>query len=321
MIDYSQLYDMLIGTPAAGWSEKLPQLLSEAFDVNRNGDLQRWLDQLATLPSITPSSVDLKADCVCVEGAIDETVRSRLIEQLDAFHPWRKGPFKLFDIHIDTEWRSDWKWNRLKQAISPLDGRRVLDVGCGNGYYAWRMLGAGADMVVGIDPYVLYVLQFYAIKHFIGLLPAFVLPLGLEALPESPAAFDTVFSMGVLYHRRDPIEHLQRLKRFLREDGELVLETLVIDEDQDIILEPAGRYASMRNIWQIPSPTALIGWLQRAGFHSIELADVTPTSLDEQRSTRWMRFQSLSDFLDAEDRSKTIEGYPAPVRALLIARS
>nr|WP_169730591.1 DUF1698 domain-containing protein [Carnimonas nigrificans] len=44
-----------------------------------------------------------------------------------------------------------------------------------------------------------------------------------------------------------------------------------------------------------------------------------PIPADEQRSTEWMTFQSLKDFLDPEDQHKTIEGYPAPRRALLVA--
>ena len=45
------------------------------------------------------------------------------------------------------------------------------------------------------------------------------------------------------------------------------------------------------------------------------------TSLDEQRRTDWMTSESLAEFLDPNDRSKTIEGYPAPLRAVLTAKT
>jgi len=76
----------------------------------------------------------------------------------------------------------------------------------------------------------------------------------------------------------------------------------------------------MRNIWFIPTPAALQRWLRRCGFIDVKIADVSATSLDEQRSTEWMRFESLKDFLDPDDLSKTVEGLPAPRRAILVAR-
>ena len=75
----------------------------------------------------------------------------------------------------------------------------------------------------------------------------------------------------------------------------------------------------MRNIWFIPSPATLATWLKRCGFRNVKLVDVNTASLEEQRSTDWMRFESLSDFLDPRDRSRTLEGYPAPRRAILTA--
>ncbi|MEW8068099.1 MAG: DUF1698 domain-containing protein, partial [Candidatus Thiodiazotropha endolucinida] len=44
------------------------------------------------------------------------------------------------------------------------------------------------------------------------------------------------------------------------------------------------------------------------------------TTIEEQRATEWMRFESLADYLDPADRSLTIEGYPAPRRAVFVAR-
>ena len=233
--------------------------------------------------------------------------------------PWRKGPFDLFGVHVDTEWRSDWKWSRVAPHLD-LRGKRVLDVGCGNGYYQWRMLGAGADSVIGIDPNWLFFCQFQAVQRYLPDLPAWHLPFALEDLPAALEGFDTVFSMGVFYHRRSPIEHLLALKDCLLKGGELVLETLVIEGDENQVLVPEDRYAQMRNVWFLPSVPALERWLRRAGFRDVRCVDVSTTSVEEQRSTEWMRYQSLSDFLDPADHSRTIEGLPAPRRAVLVAR-
>ena len=233
--------------------------------------------------------------------------------------PWRKGPFELFGVHIDTEWRSDWKWSRVAPHLE-LAGKRILDVGCGNGYYMWRMLGAGAEAVVGVDPNWLFLNQFLAVKNYLPDAAAWHLPLALEELPAKLEGFDTVFSMGVLYHRRSPIDHLLDLKDTLLRGGELVLETLVVEGDAQQVLVPEDRYAMMRNVWFLPSVPALELWLRRAGFVDVRCVDVSTTSVEEQRATDWMRFQSLPDFLDPADHSRTVEGLPAPTRAVLLAR-
>jgi tRNA (mo5U34)-methyltransferase len=233
--------------------------------------------------------------------------------------PWRKGPFDVFGVHIDTEWRSDWKWSRVSPHLD-LVGKRVLDVGCGNGYYQWRMLGAGADSVIGVDPNWLFFCQFQAMQRYLPDLPAWHLPFALEDLPARLEGFDTVFSMGVLYHRKSPIDHLLALKDCLVKGGELVLETMVVEGDVHQVLVPEDRYSQMRNVWFLPSVPALELWLRRAGFVDVRCVDVSTTTVEEQRSTEWMKYQSLSDFLDPNDPGKTVEGLPAPRRAVIVGR-
>ncbi|MHC5156775.1 MAG: tRNA 5-methoxyuridine(34)/uridine 5-oxyacetic acid(34) synthase CmoB, partial [Planctomycetota bacterium] len=237
-------------------------------------------------------------------------------------HPWRKGPFELFGVKVDTEWRSDLKWARLAGHVD-LKDKCVLDVGCGNGYYLFRMLGAGAKAAIGVDPFLLYVMQFHAINQYVQTSKAAVLPLGVEDIPENCGCFDTAFSMGILYHRREPKEHLQQLHGFLKPGGQAVLETIVLDKAGEHLLVPQGRYGKMRNVmrnvWAIASPALLTKWLGECGFENIEILDITKTTSAEQRKTDWMTFESLDDFLDPHDDAKTVEGYPAPVRAIMLA--
>lgn len=323
MIDYQPLYDTLIDAKAEAWAKLLPQQLEQGFALGKHGDLAQWLALIASVPELVTAQRTLDADAVQIGSPDDlnELSKKQLESQLKALHPWRKGPYSLFGIDIDTEWRSDWKWNRLKDHITPLKHRLVLDVGCGNGYHCWRMLGAGAKTVVGIDPLLLNVMQFQLIRKLYGEAPVYVLPLGIEDLPCGLKAFDTVFSMGVLYHRRSPIDHLLELKDCLQPGGELVLETLVIDGNLGQVLLPEDRYARMRNVWFLPSCDTLISWLRRCGFKNIRVVDVTVTSIEEQRTTEWMTFNSLKDFLDAKNPQLTCEGLPAPKRAVVIANS
>ncbi len=321
MIDYQPLYQMLTEAKAEAWVELIPQQLRQAFELNSNGNAVTWQNSIDQLSVVTPSILGFSKGLVKIgeEGDINDQNRELLIKQLKNFHPWRKGPYEIFGIHIDTEWRSDWKWDRLNEHIAPLTNRLVLDVGCGNGYHCWRVLGAGAKMVVGVDPLLLNVFQFHLIRKLIGEAPVYVLPVGLEQIPESTKAFDTVFSMGVLYHRRSPIDHLLALKDCLLPGGELVLETLVIDGKKGEVLVPEGRYAKMRNVWFLPSCETLISWMQRCGFINCRVIDVSITTTEEQRSTEWMNFHSLKDFLDQDNPELTSEGLPAPKRAIILA--
>jgi len=323
MIDYQPLYNNLLDAKADAWVKILPQQLATALDLTRHGNLEQWQTVIECLPKLATTHRLLDADAVQIglSDDLSEAARMQLEHQLKALHPWRKGPYNLFGINIDTEWRSDWKWNRLKNHISPLKHRMVLDVGCGNGYHCWRMLGARAKMVIGIDPLLLNVMQFQLVRKLYGEAPLYVLPLGIEELPYGLNAFDTVFSMGVLYHRRSPVDHLLELRDCLQPGGELVLETLVIDGRLGEVLLPEGRYARMRNVWFLPSCETLISWLKRCGFKNIRLVDVTATSIEEQRSTEWMQFNSLKDFLSPENPQLTCEGLPAPKRAIIIANN
>lgn len=322
MLDYCGLYKTLEKTDAAEWLNTLEQSVDKAFNSPRHGELDNWLSMLENLPDIKPSVIELISEVrIGSEKDCDQASREKLEQDLRILMPWRKGPFSLFGIDINTEWHSDWKWDRVQPHIKPLKGKQVLDIGCGNGYYALRSYGQGADLVIGVDPGQKYIMQFYALKKYLGDIPVHLLPLGIEDIPPSLKAFDTVFSMGVLYHRRSPLDHLIELRETLKPGGELVLETLVIEGDVNSVLLPTGRYQQMRNVWFLPSCDALVLWLQRCGFKNVRVVDVSKTTTDEQRATDWMTFDSLEKFLDPNDSNKTIEGYPGPMRAVVLAEA
>jgi tRNA (mo5U34)-methyltransferase len=322
---WAPFFRQLSATPAGAWAGPLRRLTLERLRPQRHGDLPDWLATLHALPDIAPGVLRLQAPCVTVlpRAALAADTREALRSGLDALHPWRKGPFCLHGVRVDAEWRSDRKWARLAGAVAPLDGRLVLDVGCGNGYYGYRALGAGAALVLGIDPGLRFVLQFLAVNRYLRQERLAVLPAADTDLPAG-SAFDSVLSMGVLYHRRDAQAHLSRLYQALRRGGQVVLETLVLaghapGEGPGDLLHPPSRYARMRNVHAIPGIDLLVRWVAAAGFRRIELVDISRTDTAEQRSTPWMRFESLDKCLDPADPTRTVEGHPAPTRALLLA--
>jgi len=304
---------------AAWYAEAARGLAADAL-AKMHGDMVRWLrvlDLLAAADRQGPTVVD---GYVCGGVERDVAEQERIREQLFMLHPWRKGPFRLCGVPIETEWRSDLKWDRVVPHIAPLAGRVVCDIGCGSGYHLWRMVEAGARGAIGIEPYALSVVQFLVVQQVCCARPVSVLPARLEAVPPNLQAFDTVFSMGLLYHTRSPFDHLAQCKGLMKPGGELVLETLVIHGDKGAVLVPRERYAKMNNVWFIPTPATLCAWLERAGFVDIRHVDTTRTTGDEQRKTDWMTFESLDDFLDPADRNLTVEGYPAPHRAIFVMR-
>lgn len=300
MFDFAALAACLDALGLAHWNEELLPLLRDRLTGKTHGDWQRWEQAVAALPEARGDALQ---------------VRNLLME----LHPWRKGPLELDDVTIDTEWRSDWKWERVRDALAPLDGRNVLDVGCGNGYYALRMREAGAARIIGVDPTLLFAMQFLAINVFAQEPDIFVLPCRLDETPPANNAFDTTFSMGVLYHQRSPIDHLDQLRSTLRSGGQLVLETIYVPGEESYACTPADRYARMRNVWLLPTLAELTTWLRRTGYRDIEIVDTTMTTTDEQRSTEWMTFESLGEALDPDDPTRTVEGWPAPHRVVVTA--
>lgn len=305
---------------AAPFAAKL-HLLAQGAVAGQDAKAAALQKLLKQLPDAGPTRIALDRDCVTIGRASDlgDAQRSDLQAVLKGLKPWRKGPFELFGIRIESEWNSSMKWRRVAPHLAPLTGRRILDVGSSNGYYLYRMAAAQPSLILGIEPYRLYYFQFLALQHFIDPPGLYNLPLKLEALPAMPQWFDTILCMGILYHRRSPLDTLFRLGSLLAAGGQLVLETLIIRGDGSQALFPSQRYACMRNIFFIPTVACLENWLARCGFVDIRCVDITATTLNEQRKTEWVDSDSLDRFLDPEDPGLTVEGYPAPVRAVVVA--
>ena len=232
--------------------------------------------------------------------------------------PWRKGPFNVFGIEIDSEWQSNIKYNLIRPHFN-LKDKVVADIGCNNGYYMFRMLEDKPEKLVGFDPSPLTLHQFEFINHFVKSDIIYEM-LGVEHLEFYTHKFDFIFMLGVLYHRADPIGTLKSLARGLSSKGEILIDTFMIDGEEELCLSPNKRYSKIPNIYFIPTIPALKNWLERAGFENIEILATTVTTSEEQRTTPWSFDQSLEDYLDPNDNSKTVEGYPAPKRVYVKAR-
>lgn len=322
MIDLEDFKKVASNRLKGDYGKKLYEAGVAKYQNCNHGDMAEWVkifDKIKEL-NISPF-LDASQSIVSAGEVLAEPQKTQLFNYLKLFMPWRKGPFNLAGIHIDTEWRSDWKWDRLKNHID-LKGKKVLDIGTGSGYHLWRMYDAGSSFVLGIEPYLRFCMQFNVIK---SMTPqnnnVFMLPLTLEEMPIQQKAFDVIFSMGVLYHRKSPFDHLQQIKNMLSDGGKLVLETMIVNGDENTAFTPFDRYAKMHNVWFIPSVKCCEKWLAKCGFKNIKVVDITKTTTEEQRKTEWMDWESLSDFLNPDNPNLTIENEPAPVRAIFIAEN
>jgi len=248
-------------------------------------------------------------DVIKIDGNLDD---EKIYRDAKGLMPWRKGPFEIGTTFIDTEWKSNIKYNLLRKHFN-LKDKRVADIGCNNGYYMFRMLEDAPKLLVGFDPSPLYKTQFDFINHFVKSDIVYEL-LGVEHVEFYEEKFDTIFCLGVLYHRSDPVAMLKQLYKGLDKEGEVILDTFYIDGEDEMALCPEGSYSKIPNIYFVPTIKALKNWCIRAGFKSFEVLETNVTDAGEQRKTEWIEGQSLEDFLDPEDKTKTVEGYPAPQR-------
>jgi tRNA (mo5U34)-methyltransferase len=242
---------------------------------------------------------------------------NNILEIAKSLKPWRKGPFRVGELFIDSEWKSFIKFNLLKPHLD-IEGKVVGDIGCNNGYYLFRMLPFKPKELIGFDPSATFYLQFLFLDKFIKSGIKYEL-LGVEHTQYYEKRFDTLFCLGVLYHRSDPVGSLKSLYRALNRGGELFLDTFMIDGDDEVALFPKERYSKIPNIYFIPTIPTLKNWCYRAGFKSVEVISLKKTNLDEQRKTEWIESQSLEEFLDPNNSDLTIEGYPAPKRVYIKA--
>jgi len=115
MIDFSEAYDDISNSDLSPWMERLPGDIEATFSNYSHGELKQWHQLLSELVQITPSDLEINTNVsVGNENNLTAEQAHLLTEQLMKLHPWRKGPFHIHGLHIDTEWRSDWKWQRIK---------------------------------------------------------------------------------------------------------------------------------------------------------------------------------------------------------------
>lgn len=299
-------------------------------EILKDRDSWLWRDSVKTYRENLQNTPTLQTNHFKTENGWVEIGRQEeitpleiefLTQCLENLSPWRKGPFKLFGIELDAEWRSDWKWERLSGKIDSLKDKKVCDIGCNNGYYLFQMLSQSPAFLLGIDPIPKLFFQFQIFRKYVKAPQIYFEYLGVEHLIHFKKLFDVVFCMGILYHRKNPLETLMTIRDAMAPNGQLIIESAGIPGEESMALFPESSYGKAKNIFFMPTVTCLKNWLLKTGFKNVEVIYAGNLTFEEQRKTKWCQYQSLEDFTSNSDPNKTIEGYPSPIRMILIARS
>ncbi len=238
---------------------------------------------------------------------------------LMALSPWRKGPFRVNDIQIESEWDCRKKWARFESELSGFTGKRVLDIGANNGYFSYRLAQYQPKCIVALEPHRHYYFQALTLDRMVRNPTISIFPISLESFPTLPGAFERILNCGVFYHQKSPIQALQKCADLLVEGGQMIFETFVTDSPSSSLL-PAGTYHDMPNVWVIPTVASLNYWLHRAGFEVTKTLDLAHTTPQEQAQTKWCPYPSYEEGLDANDSRQTAEGYPVSKRLMVVCR-
>lgn len=294
----------------------LEELLKQRHTQLQNSSYESYQRSLEQAKGYIGGECDLSGTAPTVSGSLSIEQQAELKELLEVFIPWKKGPFNIFGEEVDSEWRSDIKWDRFVPHLGSLKGKVIADIGCHNGYFMFRMAEHQPSAVYGFEPVAKNFYNFQVLNSFFKQSMLHYELLGVEHTHFFPNAFDSIFCLGILYHHTDPIGLLRKLKLSLRKGGSLFIDCQGIAGDDPVAYVPQGKYAGARGIWFLPTLSCLTNWIRRAGFQSVEVIYSDQLDVKEQRASSWAPIKSLSEFL-TPCLSKTIEGHPAPHRFYL----
>jgi len=164
-----------------------------------------------------------------------------------------------------------------------LAGKKVLDLGCCQGYWSMEAARSGAAHVLGLDSSEAFIQEAEAAAYTLGINNCVFMKAHLEDEDGWTGADpDVTLMLGVHYHLTDPIHVLRKAMKITKE-------ILVIDGEVAVDDKPCfhlrartkGEPTTIRSnlssdLRTVPTATALILLLQDGGFKSIEVLKPGP---------------------------------------------
>jgi 2-polyprenyl-6-hydroxyphenyl methylase / 3-demethylubiquinone-9 3-methyltransferase len=186
-------------------------------------------------------------------------------------HRWWDAESDFRPLHQINPLRLDWIDERAK-----LNGKRVLDIGCGGGILSDSMARRGAD-VLGIDlaSKALKVAQLHALEA--GTPDVEYREIAAESLAdEAPATFNTVTCMEMLEHVPDPASIVRACSALVKHGGWVFFSTInrnpkafvfaIVGAEYVLKLLPKGTHEYARFI----RPSELAKWCRDSGLECVD---------------------------------------------------
>jgi tRNA (mo5U34)-methyltransferase len=170
---------------------------------------------------------------------------------------------------------------------SGLDGLRVLDIGCWDGFYAFEAEKRGAG-VVALDSWRPD--NFFRAREALGSKIPFHELSVYDATRAKLDSFDIVFFLGVLYHLRHPLLALERVCELTRDVA--IVESHVVDnlfDTKQPIMEfyEEDELGGQFDNWWGPNIECLRRMLRAAGFAWTEVLRMEPARAVVKAHRRW----------------------------------
>ncbi len=200
--------------------------------------------------------------------------------ELDKFsqlaHRWWDANSEFKPLHDINPLRLDW----IANLAGGLQGKRVVDVGCGGGILSESMAQQGAQ-VTGIDlaEKPLKVAKLHQLES--GVQVDYRLISAEDLAAAEPASFDVVTCMEMLEHVPDPLSVMVACARMVKPNGWVFFSTLnrnpksylfaIVGAEYVLNLLPKGTHDWSKFI----KPHELAAYARQAGLDSVELMGMT----------------------------------------------
>jgi tRNA (mo5U34)-methyltransferase len=215
-----------------------------------------------------------------------------LRELFDSLKPW----LHLIDVHgVPTKTEPAWGeylehprhlWEEVSELLPDLAGKRVLDVGCNDGFFLFACRRLGAEEVVGIETDEHFVNHAALVNRLLDLGGIIVHRMSAYDIGETLGRFDVTLALGLIYHLKSPLFFFERVAPIT--SSMIVVETAVRNSNEDranrergvpgapamdfIENPPAQLHPEGGPNWWVPNTECVQAMLRACGFSHTTVA-------------------------------------------------
>jgi tRNA (mo5U34)-methyltransferase len=172
------------------------------------------------------------------------------------------------------------KWDRINKMVD-FNNKKILDLGCSDGYFSCKSLEAGAKQVSGIDLDPLRIEKANFVKSIYNYTNVFFSVKDVYKIDLDKEKYDIILCLGLLHRIPDMSKLLEKISN----TKTLVIETKIYNTDEAICKWGGGNSKSNQynNLYNIPSFNYLKSILELYGFTNIK------TDIDNRDQNNYKR--------------------------------